>query len=331
VVTTVDIKGEVAEFASMFGENKPTKVELRYGNFTNSDKRGLIVTGKEEYNIEYNAADGKNDFTTHGVVSEDGKKLTMMNGHILELMDEEAIKKMEERDPADNPPNTYEPQPENVGKIIWISGLSGMGKTTTAKLLQEKEGFVNYEGDCFIMGLNPYVGASEKGSSYFGTRPLKGISEERKVICKLAMEEGYKQILKGITVDPKIWEDFYNLLCDDILRERTKLGGQWVVCQAVYTKAGRDVIRNMLGDDLAFVVLESGEDDIQVERMVKRSLGDGEITKEVKEETRKKYAVYAGGHEPVEDDELNTFSIYVTKDMTPDDVAKAALEFVKQK
>jgi len=318
----VDIKGGVGEFASMFGEDDPTQVQLKYGHFTNSDKRGLKLTGKEEYNFEMTWFS-----TIHGVVCEDGTKITMMNGNVLELMDEETIKKMkEEKDPADNPSNTYKPQPENLGKIIWLSGLSGMGKTTTAKLLQEKEGFVNYEGDCFLMGLNPYVGASLKGNSYFGTRLLTGLSRERQNICKMAFEEGYKYAMSGKEVDPKVWSDFYNLLCDDILKERSKLGGDWVIGQAVYSKAAREIIRKRLGKDLTFVVLESGEEDLQVERMVKRALGDGEVTEEAKEDIKEKCAQRAGGHEHVEEDERNTFAIYVTKAMTPEDVVKKIFE-----
>ena len=70
-------------------------------------------------------------------------------------MDEEARNKLKnEKGPADNPPNSYNPQPKQAGLIIWISG---MRKTTTARLLQEKKGFVNYKGDCFLMGLNPII------------------------------------------------------------------------------------------------------------------------------------------------------------------------------
>merc|ERR1712215_262646 len=81
-----------------------------------------------------------------------------------------------------------------------------------------------------------------------------------------------------------------------------------------------------LGKDLTFVVLESGEEDLQVERMVKRALGDGEVTEEAKEDIKKKCAQRAGGHEHVEEDERNTFAIYVTKAMTPEDVVKKVLE-----
>ena len=71
----------------------------------------------------------------------------------MELMDEEARKKLkEDQDPAENPSNNYTAKPDDIGEIIWISGLTGIGKTTTAQVLKEKKGFVSHEGDCFLMG-----------------------------------------------------------------------------------------------------------------------------------------------------------------------------------
>merc|ERR1719158_1835213 len=317
---TVDIQGESGQ-GVMVGveEDEETKkkgrMEFKYGVFSAADRRGLESTGKENYDVEIYYV--HHDWRTYGVLSEDGKKITMMDGNVMELMDEEAKKNLiVEQDPADDPPNTYEKS--EMGKIIWISGLSGMGKTTTAKLLQEKEGFVNYEGDCFLMGYNPYVGAAPKGPSYFGTRPLAGITQERKDVCKLAMNEGYMNgVLKGKAVDPKIWSDFYTLLCEDILKERAKLGGRWVVNQAVYSKVAREVIRDKLGDDLTMVVLVSDDQTLQMERLAKRALGEGNTTQEARKESEESMKRRTGGGDAVEDDEPNTYAVKVTKAMTP--------------
>ena len=176
------------------------------------------------------------------------------------------------------------------------------------------------------MGLNPYVGAAPAGSSYFGTRPLQGISQQRKEICNNALEKGYREILNGNPVHPKIWEDFYNLLCEDIIKGRARLGGRWVVGQAVYTKEARRVVREKLGDDLKMVVLECGDEDIQIERLAARALGSGEVTEEAKKAAKERCSQYEGGHEPVEEDEKNTFSIKVTKALTPEDVVKIILD-----
>ena len=44
-----------------------------------------------------------------------------------------------------------------LGKIIWLSGAPGMGKSTSAQLLARKNGYVYYEADCFGQLKNPYI------------------------------------------------------------------------------------------------------------------------------------------------------------------------------
>ena len=133
---TVAIRGEDGMKTTPGNEDQLSergKMRLKLGSFTNPDKRGLELTGKHEYNVEILYVSYY--FTAHGIVSEDGKKITLMNGSIMELLDEEAKKRLkDEQEPAESPPNTYTPQPDKIGKILWISGLTGMGKSTTARL-----------------------------------------------------------------------------------------------------------------------------------------------------------------------------------------------------
>ena len=46
---------------------------------------------------------------------------------------------------------------EIQGKLFWISGPPGAGKSTTAQLLGRNAGFVYYEADCLIQHANPYI------------------------------------------------------------------------------------------------------------------------------------------------------------------------------
>ena len=315
VVKTLVIDGDEGK-----EDNDVVWIKLKSRKFEDPVKIGNDVCNVEIFYALANT-------TGYGVVTEDGEKIMLDNGGVLDWMDEEAMNKIiNDKDPAENPPNNYDPKPDQVGKILWLCGSTGMGKTTTAKILQEKEGFVNYEGDCFMFGMNPYVGAAPEGSSHFGTRALSGIPQERLDVCRKTLTYGYTKLLKGEKVEVDIWEDFYNLFCEDILKERKKLGGRWVVNQAVYTRTARDIIRNRMGDDLILIVLESGEDDLQIDRLARRALGEEEVTEEALDESKKKMEAFSGYHETVEDDEPNTFKIVVTKDMNPKDVARIALE-----
>jgi len=148
--------------------------EISQGEFKHPDKRGLEITKENHYNVQRIHSTIK-DVTDCAVVSKDGKTWTFMNGNQLIWMDEEAFQQVKNNtDPADNMPNDYESRP--LGRIVWITGGTGMGKTTTANYMKDKAGFVLYEGDCFLFGLNPYVGSAPQGTSYFGTRRLRGIS-----------------------------------------------------------------------------------------------------------------------------------------------------------
>ena len=77
------------------------------------------------------------------------------------------------------------------------------------------------------------------------------------------------------------------------------------------------------------VVLESGEENLQVERLAIRELGGRKVSQVAREASEKTMTKYKGGHEDVEDDETNTFVIKVTKVMIPEDVAKTALNYLE--
>ena len=47
--------------------------------------------------------------------------------------------------------------PDKGGKIVWLSGPPGSGKSTTCQLLAQKKGFVYYEADCTMAGTNPFT------------------------------------------------------------------------------------------------------------------------------------------------------------------------------
>ena len=43
------------------------------------------------------------------------------------------------------------------GKLVWLSGAPGMGKSTSAQYLAKDHGFVYYEADAFAHLRNPFV------------------------------------------------------------------------------------------------------------------------------------------------------------------------------
>ena len=96
-----------------------------------------------------------------------------------------------------------------------------MGKTTSAKILAERNGFVFYEGDYYSED-NDY-GDMIRMVKYEPSvqRKLAGkTTEERKLAVKEMWEEGELKSLR---------EYHYRALCEDINRERARIGGTWVI------------------------------------------------------------------------------------------------------
>ena len=66
--------------------------------------------------------------------------------------------------------------------------------------------------------------------------------EERREACKKATEEFWK-ILTGKYLDRITAEEFYGLMCNDIMRERKRIGGYWVIAGVALTQEFREIIR----------------------------------------------------------------------------------------
>ena len=67
------------------------------------------------------------------------------------------------------------PQPEKQGKIFWLSGPPGSGKSTTCQLMARKHDFVYYEADATMQFINPFVDLNVDNPTVaaFGGKSLK--------------------------------------------------------------------------------------------------------------------------------------------------------------
>ena len=93
------------------------------------------------------------------------------------LSAEEMEKLSNDREPTEAPIcNQYQIQPENQGKLVWLSGPPGTGKSTTGELMGKQAGFVYFEADCTMYGLNPFLPLESKNpAAVFQQKALKVI------------------------------------------------------------------------------------------------------------------------------------------------------------
>merc|ERR1719309_1209864 len=169
------------------------KAKITLGDFGKADPEVLKLVEEyenENYNIEMSVNWGQ-DFKEMGVLSRDGKTIItkgVMGVGKMEWVTEEEIAEIEnEGDPIDAPPGPYKIQPEYQGKLLWLTGPPGLGKSTSAQLLGRNHGYVYYEADCFGACRNPYIPlvAENPSMAQMYQKPLRGQGdEERKAVMK---------------------------------------------------------------------------------------------------------------------------------------------------
>ena len=230
--------------------------------------------------------------------------LTWINSQELQTL-------LDSRDSADKMTCPHEIRPKGR-HFLWLAGPPGAGKTTTSHFIARQKDFVSYEADCFISHLNPYINLKDENplDVVFKQKPLKGISKERFQICRDAMK-AFAKISQGENCDET--KNLYTLICKEILEERQKMGGNWIVNQGVPNRECRDFVRKLLGPDLIFVILTLSENE--QEKRIKKRYGDKN------ESVLKYFKDLQSLFKPCEDDEPNTFNVVINEEMTPEDVA----------
>ena len=106
----------------------------------------------------------------------------------------------------------------------------------------------------------------------------------------------------------------------DILKQRKRIGGNWSVDFAVFSRKQRDGLRKILGSDLIFIILNMTK-QCQEKRLIDRHGNDKEIIDLLK--------MLHTMYEPGENDEENTYNVTITEDMCPEDVVQKILENIK--
>ena len=158
-----------------------TASTVLYGDYGPAKKEIAEATGVSNYNLAFMFGD---KVVFHGVVNEEGTEMTSWgfsnSVEVNKLLSSEDVERIKaDRDPLDEPRlrNSFlgdiisdliivstsvscphiKPQPGKQGKIFWLSGPPGAGKSTTCQLMARKHDFVYYEADATMQFINPFV------------------------------------------------------------------------------------------------------------------------------------------------------------------------------
>lgn len=208
------------------------------------------------------------------------------------------------------------------GKLVFVSGPSGAGKSTVAGMIAKKHEWIHYEGDGFLFGFNPYVFPNESQVDARSDKPaLIGEGMAARFLALKAGFENQIQLALNLTTDRSPTNNVLTLMANDILKERQRIGGDWIVSFAIAKRVDRDFLRKVLGKDLIFVVL-----DISLGLVIERLSGREGVEKN-REEAEKFHSVF----EPAEKDEPNTIPFEMKRGATREENAQAIFDLINKK
>ena len=112
-------------------------------------------------------------------------------------------------------------------------------------------------------------------------------------------------------------------MANDILKQRQRIGGDWSIAFAVFSRKQRHIIRKILGPDVIFVVLNLTKDCTK-KRLAGRH-GDGDLADKITNTLLEMHKFYekAGEHE------FKSFNIMIEEDMNADNVIDKVMDIIK--
>ena len=141
----------------------------------------------------------------------------------------------------------------------------------------------------------------------------------------MAASEIYSETRKGNIHDSIIEkiQPMHNDMAKHIANQRQRLGCNMAVARALFTRKQRESLLKIVGPDLIFVVLNLTKNCIK-KRLKERhgdSLNEALIGVMIK---------MSDMCEPAGVDEKNAYNVYITEDMTPDDVVQEITSIIEK-
>ena len=112
---------------------------------------------------------------------------------------------------------------------------------------------------------------------------------------------------------------FLQMMGKNIVTERPRLGGNFAIAQAIFSRSQRDMLREIIGPDLHFMVLSMTKES--QDKRLKARHGDS-----VPESLLDFFLRFSEKCELAGEDEPNAHNIVITEDMTKEDVVNKVLE-----
>ena len=200
-------------------------ITFNSGDFGEADPAVALASGGSRYTVEMKIKAADKEQVTPMVLTDDGKVFyfkskikTIPIESLRWVTEEEALKAGKEGDNILAPPSDYKLEPERRGKLVWITGAPGMGKSTTAQLLSRKHGFVFYEGDCFWSLKNPYIPPEvpEASLAQLDQKKLVGEGAEERQEMSNKVNKAFLNMFDGKEYEERVIEEGFRMMCANI-------------------------------------------------------------------------------------------------------------------
>ena len=158
---------------------------------------------------------------------------------------------------------------------MWLSGSPGMGKSTSAQILGREYGYVYYEADSFGILKNPFndLNIDDPSLGQMKQKFLKGKGSSERAAYMKQQAEVWAPLMAGEEYDKEAVKTYYRMMCEDILKQKQRIGGNWAIAHVVFSRFVRDTMREILGPDLTFIHLTMNKED-KLKRLQKRHDGN---------------------------------------------------------
>ena len=112
-------------------------------------------------------------------------------------------------------------------------------------------------------------------------------------------------------------------MANDVLKQSKRIGGDWSIAFAVFSRKQRDIIRKILGPDVIFMVLNLTKD------CTKKRLASRHGDSDVADKFTTRLLEFTKFYEKAGEDEENTFNIIIEEDMNADNVIDKVMDIIK--
>ena len=148
---------------------------------------------------------------------------------------------------------------------LTIFSSPGMGKSTSAQILAREDGYVYYEADCFPILKNPYIplDAEEPTMAQRTQKNLKGPGQKERNEISQAGQKEFSNFICQKDYNKEAIKAFYEAMATDVRNEKERIGGTFAIAHLVLTRENRDFVRNILGSDVVFVLLNMSKENMR--------------------------------------------------------------------